>query len=73
MSQDGSDGSLEDQQGEKTRILNGYFPQGENQDHEIKYPYKRQFYQDLNNYLETHHSAEENVIVMGDINITRSI
>lgn len=62
--------TIEDEHGEKTHILNGYFPQGENQNHEIKYPYKRQFYQDLNTYLETHHSAEENILVMGDINIS---
>lgn len=62
--------TLEDKQGEKIEILNGYFPQGENQQHEIKYPYKRQFYQDLNTYLQEHHSANDNIIVMGDINIS---
>lgn len=62
--------TLEDENGEKTQILNGYFPQGENQDHEIKYPYKRQFYLDLNTYLQENHSADDNVIVMGDINIS---
>ena len=62
--------TLEDENGEKTQILNGYFPQGESQDHEIKYPYKRQFYQDLNTYLQTNYSADDNVIVMGDINIS---
>lgn len=62
--------TLEDENGEKTQILNGYFPQGENQTHEIKYPYKRQFYLDLNTYLQENHSADDNVIVMGDINIS---
>ena len=62
--------TLENEQGEQVQILNGYFPQGENQTHEIKYPYKRQFYLDLNTYLETHHTPDDNVIVMGDINIS---
>lgn len=62
--------TLEDANGEKTQVLNGYFPQGENQEHPIKFPYKRQFYQDLNSYLQNHHSKDDNVIVMGDINIS---
>lgn len=62
--------TLEDEQGENIRILNGYFPQGENQEHPVKYPYKRRFYQDLNTYLQQNHTAEDNVIVMGDINIS---
>lgn len=62
--------TINDDNGEPVRILNGYFPQGENQEHEAKYPYKRQFYQDLNTYLNEHHTADEQVIVMGDINIS---
>jgi len=62
--------TVDDQDGQAVRILNGYFPQGENQTHETKYPYKRQFYQDLNTYLNEHHTPEEQVIVMGDINIS---
>ena len=62
--------TLEDENGEKTTVLNGYFPQGESQTHETKYPYKRQFYIDLNIYLNDHHTADDNVIVMGDINIS---
>ncbi|GAA0349609.1 exodeoxyribonuclease III [Bowmanella denitrificans] len=56
--------------GSKVRVLNGYFPQGESQDHEIKYPAKRKFYADLQTYLTTHHSPEEKLIVMGDLNIS---
>jgi exodeoxyribonuclease-3 len=56
--------------GEKVTVLNGYFPQGDNINHETKYPYKRQFYKDLMTYLDDHHSPEENIIVMGDINIS---
>lgn len=56
--------------GEKITVLNGYFPQGENINHETKYPYKRKFYQDLMNYLDDNHTNNENLIVMGDINIS---
>jgi exodeoxyribonuclease-3 len=48
----------------------GYFPQGDNIEHETKYPYKRQFYRDLMGYLNSHHTNEDNLIVMGDINIS---
>jgi len=56
--------------GEKVTVLNGYFPQGENISHETKYPYKRQFYKDLMTYLNDNHTNDENVVVMGDINIS---
>ena len=55
---------------EEVTILNGYFPQGESIHHETKFPYKRKFYQDLMSYLNDHHSNNENIIVMGDINIS---
>lgn len=51
-------------------VLNGYFPQGESIDHETKFPYKRQFYQDLMTYLNDNEDANEQVVVMGDINIS---
>ncbi|MFQ3289291.1 MAG: exodeoxyribonuclease-3, partial [Alteromonadaceae bacterium] len=57
-------------QGEKVTVLNGYFPQGESIHHEVKYPYKRQFYLDLMKYLDDNHSRDENIIIMGDINIS---
>jgi len=56
--------------GEKVTVLNGYFPQGENISHETKYPYKRKFYKDLMTYLNDNHNNNENVVVMGDINIS---
>ncbi|GLT19301.1 exodeoxyribonuclease III [Vibrio zhanjiangensis] len=62
--------TLEDANGSKVTILNGYFPQGENIDHETKFPYKRQFYQDLMTYLNEYHDNNEQLIVMGDINIS---
>lgn len=62
--------TMEDKEGLPVRILNGYFPQGESQTHETKYPAKRKFYQDLNIYLNQFHTAQEQLIVMGDINIS---
>ena len=58
--------------GETVRVLNGYFPQGENQTHETKYPAKRKYYQDLMGYLNEYHTPEENVIVMGDVNVSHT-
>lgn len=62
--------TMEDDQGEEVTILNGYFPQGDNIAHETKYPYKRQFYQDLMTYLNENHNNQQQLIVMGDINIS---
>lgn len=58
--------------GETVTVLNGYFPQGENQSHETKYPAKRKYYQDLMTYLNKNHTADGNVIVMGDVNISHT-
>jgi exodeoxyribonuclease III len=63
--------TLKDSLGKPVTLLNGYFPQGENRDHEIKFPAKRKFYQDLMSYLQTH-DPEDNVIVMGDMNISHT-
>lgn len=51
------------------KVLNGYFPQGENRDHPKKFPAKRRFYKDLMNYLAKHCSPNDPIIVMGDFNI----
>lgn len=50
-------------------VINGYFPQGENQNHETKYPMKCQFYADLNRYIDTLKAQGRTLIVMGDMNI----
>jgi exodeoxyribonuclease III len=63
-------GTVHDEQGRKVRVLNGYFPQGESQDHETKFPAKRKFYKDLMQYLNDFHSPDENIVVMGDVNIS---
>jgi exodeoxyribonuclease-3 len=52
-------------------VMNGYFPQGESQDHETKFPYKRQFYADLNQHL-SHLAPHELAIMGGDFNISHT-
>lgn len=52
-------------------VMNGYFPQGESQDHDIKYPYKRKFYADLNQHLSAL-PATALAIMGGDFNIAPS-
>jgi exodeoxyribonuclease-3 len=63
-------GDFEDPKGNQIRVLNGYFPQGENRSHETKFPAKEKFYQDLMVYLETECNPENNVVVIGDFNIS---
>ena len=54
---------------ETLHILNGYFPQGENQSHETKYPAKRKYYADLTQYLNDTFTPQDNIVLMGDINV----
>lgn len=56
--------------GEDWHVLNGYFPQGENRKHETKFPAKEKFYADLQKYLEENFKTTDNVILMGDMNIS---
>jgi exodeoxyribonuclease-3 len=55
--------------GQSLTVINGYFPQGEGRDHPTKFPAKERFYADLMRYLEAHHSPDERLLVMGDVNI----
>ena len=55
--------------GQSVRVLNGYFPQGESRDHATKFPAKEKFYADLMGYLAGH-SEDDNILVMGDMNIS---
>ena len=55
--------------GEAMRVLNGYFPQGENRDHPIKYPHKKRFYKQLHDHLQNKESAADYLIVVGDMNV----
>lgn len=50
-------------------VMNGYFPQGENQSHPTKFPAKEKFYADLQQLLETRFTPEDALVVMGDFNI----
>lgn len=50
-------------------VLNGYFPQGENESHPTKFPLKRQFYADLTAYIGTLLAQNRTLIVMGDMNV----
>ncbi|SQI39892.1 Exodeoxyribonuclease III [Leminorella richardii] len=51
-------------------VMNGYFPQGESRDHEVKFPAKRAFYASLNSYLEQQLDPSRPVLIMGDMNIS---
>jgi exodeoxyribonuclease III len=53
-------------------IMNGYFPQGENRSHEIKFPKKIKYYSDLKKHIKKIQKTEDNLIVMGDFNVAPS-
>lgn len=63
-------GQFECSDGQLMTVVNGYFPQGENRSHEVKFPAKRKFYADLMGYLESVHSPSNRVVIMGDFNIS---
>jgi len=56
-------------QGQSVHVINGYFPQGESRAHPSKFPAKEKFYADLLGYLQANFSAEDIVLVMGDMNV----
>lgn len=56
----------------KLTVINGYFPQGESRDHEVKFPAKAKFYADLQRYLQNEFTADSPVLIMGDMNISPS-
>ncbi len=55
---------------EKIVVLNGYFPQGESRNHPTKFPNKENFYTNLKNHLNDNLTPDDNIIVMGDLNIS---
>ncbi|OUS26300.1 exodeoxyribonuclease III [Gammaproteobacteria bacterium 45_16_T64] len=63
-------GEYETGAGNKITIINGYFPQGDNREHPDKFPAKKEFYEDLQTYLNENFDSSQPVIVMGDINIS---
>ena len=50
-------------------VINGYFPQGESRAHPNKFPHKARFYAELNELLASRHSAQQNLMVIGDMNV----
>ena len=55
--------------GQTFTIMNGYFPQGDSNKHETKFPAKKKFYADLTQFIKNQCTADDNLIVMGDMNI----
>lgn len=53
----------------RTRIINGYFPQGDSRDHPVKFPAKAEYYEDLHRYLSEQCDPGERLIVAGDMNV----
>ncbi|VAW59819.1 Exodeoxyribonuclease III [hydrothermal vent metagenome] len=50
-------------------VMNGYFPQGDSNSHLQKFPAKRKYYTDLTHLIKSQYSANDNLILMGDMNI----
>lgn len=56
--------------GDRTlRVINGYFPQGENRDHPVKFGHKRRFYAALSRHLAEQEDAGGLLLVTGDMNV----
>ncbi|PLX84662.1 MAG: exodeoxyribonuclease III [Desulfuromonas sp.] len=55
--------------GRTLRVVNGYFPQGENRDHPTKFPNKQAFYANLNDWLQRKADPQELLVVLGDMNV----
>ncbi len=63
-------GQFKQKNGRLLTVFNGYFPQGESRDHPTKFPAKQKFYRDLLNYLQQNHQPDEDIVIMGDMNIS---
>lgn len=50
-------------------VFNGYFPQGENREHAVKFPAKQRFYRDTIEFLGSYDMDQARLVVMGDHNI----
>jgi exodeoxyribonuclease-3 len=55
--------------GKDLTVIDGYFPQGESRDHPTKFPNKRRFYADLAVYLRQQFRPDQNLVLMGDMNV----
>ncbi len=58
-----------DYNGTPVRLINGYFPQGENRKHATKFPAKEKYYADLSQFLNATCDASAPTVVMGDMNV----
>lgn len=54
---------------DRIKILNIYFPQGENRNHQTKFPLKEKFFADLQHFLTENAKPDENILLMGDTNV----
>lgn len=63
-------GQFQQENGRLLTVFNGYFPQGESRDHPTKFPAKQKFYRDLLSYLQQNHHPDEDLVIMGDMNIS---
>jgi len=55
--------------GQQLTVINGYFPQGESRAHPTKFPHKQRFYAELNELLASRYSAQQNLMLIGDMNV----
>ena len=55
--------------GKVLHVINGYFPQGESRKHPTKFPAKEKYYSDLTRYITDTFATNDNVIVIGDMNV----
>jgi exodeoxyribonuclease III len=55
--------------GNEVTVINGYFPQGEGRDHPVKFPAKERFYADLAAWLRSSFSPDQNLVLLGDMNV----
>lgn len=53
----------------KLYFMDGYFPQGESRDHPEKFPCKQKFYADLLAMLNDEYKPDENILIVGDMNV----
>lgn len=63
-------GEFESPLGGTITVFNGYFPQGESSDHPTKFPAKKKYYEDLQCFLETQYTPQDQILLMGDMNIS---
>ncbi|MEJ2754751.1 MAG: exodeoxyribonuclease III [Gammaproteobacteria bacterium] len=50
-------------------VFNGYFPQGESEDHPVKYPAKQAYYADLTAYLKQNLGDDHDFVLLGDVHV----